>query len=479
MDILFATSEAVPFIKSGGLADVTGTLPAALKGHVDNVYAILPYYTLIDPYFREKTESVCEFYVDVGWRRQYCGIRKTVHNGVTFFFVDNEYYFGRNYIYGDISLDECERFAFFNRAVLEALVHIKIVPDIIHCNDWQCGMIPFLLRTQYGGREQYSHIRTVYTIHNILYQGIFPWEWVEDVLSVPRTYFSSEALEFHGNVNFMKAGIVFSDAVSTVSPTYAREITSSDLGEGLEGVLHAKKPTVYGILNGIDHAQFSPYDDIHLDSHYACYELSGKARCKESLQYELWLDNEPEKPLLAIVSRLTEQKGLYLIEHSWERLMALDVQLAVIGTGDRHFEDFFRWLSAKNGGKVAARIEYNEHMSRRIYAGSDIFLMPSRTEPCGLAQMIALRYGTIPVVHETGGLADSIIPYNKYTWDGTGFSFFDYCEEQFINAVERAVACYRNREEWANLVNRAMQLDFSWDTSARRYLEMYKDVVTG
>lgn len=476
MNILYVTSEAVPYVKSGGLADVTGTLPKAIENYADSVCVILPKYACIDGYFKEKMQKVCEFSVRLGWRQQYCGIEKLVEDGVTFYFVDNEYYFGRSYVYGSLNMDECERFCFFSKAVLEALVHIDFSPDIISCNDWQCGMLPYLLRYQYAHLPFYSNIKTVYTIHNILYQGIFNFKWVEDFLSVPCEHFTSQNLEFYGDINFMKAGIVNSDAVSTVSPTYAKEITSSHLGEGLEGILASKYPPVYGILNGIDRAQFSPYDDIHLDHHYDISDLSGKAKCKESLRYELWLDDDKNAPLLSIVSRLTEQKGLYLVEHTWERLMAMGVQLAVVGTGDRHFEEFFRWLSNKCGGRVAARIEYNEHMSRRVYAGSDIFLMPSRTEPCGLAQMIALRYGTIPVVHETGGLRDSIAPYNKYTGEGTGFTFYDYSEDEFINAVARAVEAYRNKDAWKKLIKRAMQLNFSWDISAVRYMEMYRDI---
>ena len=477
MNILYVASEAVPFIKSGGLADVVGTLPPAVSHYADDVYVMLPKYSLIDDYFKVQMKHIVSFNVSLGWRNQYCGIELIEYQGVKFFFIDNEYYFDRSYIYGDLTIDECERFSFFAKAVLDALPLIEINPDIIHCNDWQCGMIPFLLKTQYSSNDFYKNIKTVYTIHNISYQGIFNWEWSKDILSIPDCYFCDTDLEFYGRINFMKAGIVYSDIVSTVSKSYAKEITNSDLGENLQGILNAKQPPIHGILNGIDNSQYSPYDDIHLEHHYAISDLSGKAKCKESLQYELWLDKEPDTPLLSIVSRLTEQKGLLLIEHTWEKLMDMGVELAIIGTGDKHFESFFSWLAMKCGGRVATRIEYNEHMSRRIYAGSDIFLMPSRTEPCGLAQMIALRYGTIPIVHETGGLLDSIEPYNKYTGEGIGFTFYDYTEDEFINAVSRAILVYNDKSAWEKLMLRAMQTNFSWEQSAVRYMDMYRELI--
>ena len=468
MKILYASSEAVPFIKSGGLADVAGTLPHSLHDLGEEVAVFLPKYSLIDESFRNRTEHVCDFYVELGWRAQYCGVDKLSHDGVDFYFIDNEYYFRRGYIYGSMCMDECERFSFFNKAVLEAALHMGFCPDVVHVNDWQCGFIPYLMRVKY--QHQFSNAKSVYTIHNIHYQGIFNMDWVCDFLSVDDR--DKASMEFYGDVSFMKCGIVWADKVTTVSPTYANEICSSELGEGLSGVLAHKG--VSGILNGIDNSQYSPYDDIYLDHHYASYELSGKSLCKESLQYEMWLDREPHTPLLCIVSRLTEQKGFSLVEHTWEKLMESGAELAVIGTGDAHFESFFRWLSSRCGGRVAARIEYSERLSHRAYAGSDIFLMPSRTEPCGLAQLIAMRYGTLPVVHETGGLRDTVIPFNKYTGEGTGFTFYEYNDFQFINAVERAIEAYHDKKMWEILVNRVMQSSFTWETSARRYIDLYR-----
>ncbi|MBQ9950395.1 MAG: glycogen synthase [Clostridia bacterium] len=470
MKVLYVTSEAVPFVKTGGLADVTGTLPVAMERYMEKTWVIMPRYANIDAYFSDSMTHVCDFFVQLGWRNQYCGIDVLEHNGVEFLFVDNKYYFGRDYIYGSMCMDECERFSFFNTAVAEAIRVLDISPDIVHCNDWQCGMVPYLLKKKYKKPP-----RTAYTIHNIHYQGIFPWEWVNDFLSIPE--WDSYSMRRGGNISFMQAGIVHADAVSTVSPTYAKEIMSCEIGEGLQDVLSAKRPPVYGILNGLDCAMFSPHNDIHIEHHYSDYAMEGKELCKSSLQYELWLENAPNTPLLSIVSRLTEQKGLKLIENTWEKLMECGVQLAVIGTGDKHFEDFFRWLSSRMGGRVAARIEYNERMSRRIYAGSDIFLMPSRTEPCGLAQMIALRYGTVPVVHETGGLRDTVVPYNKYTGEGSGFSFFDYNEEQFLGAVYRALECYHDKCAWEKLRLQGMRQNFSWEASALRYHEMYSDIL--
>ena len=468
MNILYVTSEAAPFAKTGGLGEVCGSLPhyVAKKGHA--VAVMMPEYAVIDEKTRYGMTHVCDFYVKVGWREQFVGVDTLKSDDVTFFFIDNLYYFGRDYIYGSMCEDECERFSFFNVAVAEAIKRLPFSPDIIHCNDWQSGILPYILRSHN------PRIKTVYTIHNVHYQGVFPKEWAGDFLSVPHWDMDAFSVSDE-NISFMKCGIIHADKVTTVSPTYAQEIKTSEIGEGLQDVLNTKN--VCGILNGIDTVTYNPYDDELIHAHYASYATEGKAACKESLQYDLWLDKEPDTPLLGMVTRLTEQKGIPLIEHTWEKLMGLGVQLAVVGTGDAHFESFFRWLSSRCGGRVAARIEYSDRLSHRVYAGSDIYLMPSRTEPCGIAQMYAMRYGAVPLVHETGGLRDSVIPYNKYTGDGTGFSFFEYSDEQFFNCVCRAVECYRERSAWKTLVNRTMQQNFAWDVSAEEYVRIYECVM--
>lgn len=477
MKVLIVASEAAPFIKTGGLADVAGTLPIALAKAGVRVRVILPKYRLIADEYKNAMKHVCHFTVNLGWREQYCGIESLTHEGVKFYFVDNAYYFGRNEVYGmESGMDECERFAFFNRAVLEALPRLNYFPDVIHANDWQTGMIPMLLKTQYSRRPEYGGISSVFTIHNLRYQGLFPREWVFDLLSVDPKYDSPKYLEFYNCLSFLKAGIVFSDKVTTVSPSYAHEITTAFYGERLDGVLrevehHGK---LLGIINGIDHDLYNPETDSNIRAHFSHSDLSGKALCKEALQEEMWLDKNPDMPMIAMVTRFADHKGLELVEHVIEQILALGVQLAVLGTGDERYTNLFRSVAGKYGGQASIKVEYNDGLARRIYAGSDMFLMPSLFEPCGISQLLAMRFGSVPIVRETGGLRDTVRPYNKFENTGTGFSFANYNAHEMLFTIERAVDYYRNKDVWSGLIARAMCADFGWRASAEKYVDCYR-----
>lgn len=476
MKILFAASECIPFIKTGGLADVVGTLAPILKKEGADVRVMLPKYSAIPAGWKNKMEHVCHFHIALGWRSQYCGIEKLEHEGVIYYFVDNEYYFARDYIYGSGN-DEGERFSFFCRAVLESLPKLGFFPDILHCNDWQTGMVPALLSLQYRELPDYREIRTVFTIHNLRYQGIFPWGWINEMLSLGDAHFNSEELEYYGCVSFMKAGIRYAWRVSTVSPSYADEIRSPEYGERLDGLLRARGGDLWGILNGIDEAAYDPAADPALTAHFSCQDASGKLSCKADLQRELSLEANPKAPLIAMITRLTEQKGLDLVKCVWDDIMACDAQFVVLGLGEEDYVRFFEWQAQRYSGRVAARFMMDDALARRIYAGSDLFLMPSRFEPCGLSQMIALRYGTVPLVRETGGLRDTVRPYNRYTGEGTGFSFANYNAHEMLYILRWAIECYKDNEIWSGLVKRGMRCDFSWSASARDYLRMYASMM--
>lgn len=472
MKVLFAASECTPFVKTGGLADVIGTLPNALTRAGADVRVILPKYRDIPRAWKEKMSHLTYFYVNLGWRKQYCGIDTLELNGVTYYFVDNEFYFARDSVYGSGN-EEGERFGYFCRAVLEALNHIGFKPDILHCNDWQTGMIPVLLSTQYGHNAFYKDIKTVYTIHNLRFQGVFPWTYIDDLLGIGEKYFAPDYLEYYGSISFMKGGIVFSDLITTVSPTYALEIQNAYYGERMEGLIRARKNKLVGILNGIDPAEYDPQTDRYLVEHFSTRSLAGKAACKRQIQEELGLDIRPDVPLIAMVTRLTDQKGLDLVECVLDDILRSDVQLAVLGKGEERYGELLSWAAWRYQGRMAACIEINEALAHRLYAAADIFLMPSQFEPCGLSQMLAMRYGTIPVVRETGGLHDSVTPYNKYSDDGNGFSFANYNAHEMLFTIERAVEYFRDRPLWERMMRRAMKTNFSWDNSARQYLEFY------
>ncbi len=475
MKLLFAASEALPFVKTGGLADVAGTLPAALSRANVDARVILPNYRDIDPKWKAQMEHVADFTVTMGWRRQYCGLKSIHHDGVVYYFVDNEFYFARDSVYGS-GPEEGERFGFFCRAVLESLPYMGFYPDVLHCNDWQTGMIPTLLKLQYMHLPQYSSIRTLFTIHNLKFQGVFSWQQMDELFGLGVRYFTPEYLEFFGGLSFMKGGLVFADRISTVSPTYASEIQSPYYGERLDGLLRMRAQHLSGILNGIDNDQWDPAQDPCIAAPYSADNIANKAVCKEALQRECGLPEQEDTALVVMVSRLTEQKGLDLMERVFDEMLHLPIQLVVIGQGETHYQEMFTWAQWRYQGKVAARFEYNEALAHRAYAGADIFLMPSRFEPCGLSQLIALRYGTVPLVRETGGLRDTVQPYNKYTDEGTGFSFANYNAHEMLFTLERALKCFNDRKLWARMMQRGMTMDFGWELSARRYLALYHEM---
>lgn len=478
--ILLAASECAPFVKTGGLADVAGALPLALAQKGYDVRVVLPYYAQIRTAYGERLADACDFRLRLGWRNQYCGVKTLAQSGVTYYFIDNDFYFGRDYIYGVFNSEEAERFGFFAKAILEMMPHLNFFPDVLHLNDWQTGMAAALLKTQYANLPAYASVRTLFTIHNLRFQGVFERGFTDELLSLGAIAFDPAALEYCGSVSYMKGGLAFADAISTVSPTYAAEIQTSFFGETLDGLLRARAARLHGILNGIDTAEYNPSADPALAANYSISDMAGKALCKQALQRELGLEQEADAPLVAIVSRLTGQKGFDLVERVLFEMMEKDVQLAVLGTGEAHYENFFRWVEKRFPGRAAARIEYNEGLARRVYAGADLFLMPSLFEPCGLAQMIAMRYGTIPIVRETGGLRDSVKPYNRFEDTGTGFSFLNYNAHELLDTVRRAVDLYRDAPAlWARLAARAMAEDFSWNERARDYEKLYAQLTAG
>lgn len=476
MKILMATSECVPFVKTGGLADVLGALPKALSAMGEEVRVVLPKYREISEEYASQMTPVCYFYINLGWRRQYCGIESLEMNGVTYYFIDNEYYFARPYVYG-LGGDEAERFAFICRAVLEMLPHIDYFPDVLHCHDWQTGLIPMLLRTQYADRPNYPSIRTVYTIHNLQYQGIFPIDYVEDLLSLGREAYLDGGVEFYGQCSFMKGGINFADRITTVSPSYSQEIQTAYYGERLDGLLRAKADRLTGVLNGIDTEEYNPQTDPLIEINYSSRSIGRKKKNKALLQAQLHLEVDESIPMIGMVGRLSDQKGLDLVERVLEDVMRTGVQLVALGKGEERYVRMLNWAQWKYQGRAAACIEMNHQLAHRIYAASDFFLMPSRFEPCGLSQLIALRYGSLPIVRETGGLRDTVLSYNEYTDEGNGFTFLNYNAHDMLHVVERAVGVYRDDSTTFNrLVRRAMNGQYGWDQSAKVYLDLYREL---
>ncbi|WP_019415499.1 glycogen synthase GlgA [Paenisporosarcina sp. TG20] len=472
MNILFAASECAPFIKTGGLGDVIGALPQSLLEKEVNVSVIIPKYGDLPIYYQEKMEWIKSIEVPLGWRNQFCGIEKFEYEGISVYFLDNEYYFKRHGSYG--FGDDGERFAFFTRAVLEALPYLEDKPDIIHCHDWQTGLIPVLLKAHYKDNPYYQSIKTVFTIHNLRYQGVFPKSVLSELLDLSEQYFRIDGLEFFGNVSYLKGGLAFADRITTVSATYASEIQTSYYGENLDGFL--RKKGVHGIVNGIDNKSYDPKNDelifLQYDSH------KGKAGNKKNLQESLGLPVNVDIPIIAMVTRLVDQKGIDLIQHVFHEIIGLNVQFILLGTGDQQYEDSFRYFADYYPDKVSANLYFDEAMARKIYAGSDLFLMPSKFEPCGIGQLLALRYGTLPLVRETGGLKDTVISYNEITDEGNGFSFENYNAHDLMYTIERAVKLYRSQpSKWSTIVERAMKLDFSWSSSSEQYLEIYKELL--
>ncbi|MCL2812137.1 MAG: glycogen synthase GlgA [Clostridia bacterium] len=476
MKILYAASECVPFIKTGGLADVAGALPPQLKARGVEVRVVLPLYGQIVQHWRDQMKLEAEFEVELGWRRQYCGVHSLEHQGVTFYFLDNEYYFNRPYVYG-LGGDEYERYGFFCRAILDFLARVDFQPDVIHCNDWQTGMVPPLLKIQYAHVPFYANITTAITIHNLQYQGVFTIKDVQDTLGLGDDLFTADKLECYGCANYLKSGMVYADEITTVSPSYAEEIQTAYYGERLDGLLRARRGQLKGILNGIDVQEYDPANDPLIYAPFSASAPAAKADNKAGLQKELNLNVDPSVPLIGIVTRLSHQKGLDLIDYVIRELMDEGIQLVMLGMGDAKYTDLFSWAEGAFPGQVAARFAMDNQLAHRIYAGSDMFLMPSLFEPCGLSQMISLRYGTIPIVRETGGLRDTVLSYNKFTNEGNGFSFFNYNAHDMLHSVRRAVRYYREQPEiWRQMVQRGMESDFSWGHSAGDYITMYKDL---
>lgn len=476
MKILFCASESFPFVKTGGLADVVGSLPKALQQQGAEVAVIIPKYRVIDWNYICSMEHVCHFQMPFGYGSVFCGIDTYEYEGVRYYFIDNLAMFGHDGVYtGDEQ--EGYRYAFFCLAVLYALPRIQFFPDILHCNDWQTGMVPALLKTRFSNDPDYARIKTVFTIHNLRYQGLFCWNRVGSVLGIDGRYFTPDGLEFYGLLSFMKGGIVYADRVTTVSPSYAEEICTEYYGERLDGLLRARKYSLSGILNGIDTHSYDPKGDLALSDHYSIRNPQVKKVLKQKLQRDLGLA-ERDVPMISMVTRLTDQKGLDLVQRVLEEILSIDVQFVVVGLGEQKYTDMLRSAQHRHPGAVVLCSVLDEGLARRVYAASDIYLMPSLFEPCGLSQMIAMRYGTIPIVRETGGLKDSVIPYNKYTDEGTGFGFVNYNAHEMLHQIEDATWYWRNDPAlWSRLVHRAMKADFSWKASAKQYLALYKNML--
>jgi len=469
MKILFVGSEATPFSKTGGLADVLGALPKELANLGNDVRVVLPKHKVTKEKFNDQLYPLCKYYVTVGPKDEYCGIEFLEKDGVLYYFIDNEYYFGyRDTLYGHY--DDGERYGFFNNAVMQMFEPLNYYPDIIHVNDWTAGLIPYIFNKKYKHLEKYKHMKTIFTIHNIAYQGVFS----KHLLKYLDVDYGNE-LEFNDHINFLKAGIASADFITTVSDTYSKEILYDYYGFGMSEILKSREATLFGIINGVDYDNFNPKTDPNLVYNYSPYNyLKGKKENKEALREHFNL-SENNLPIISMVSRLTEAKGFELIKAIIEADLENNrYQFVLLGSGDSHLEDFFNYLSERYAKNVGVHIGYNEGLARKIYAGTDLFLMPSRFEPCGLAQLISLKYGTLPIVRKTGGLKDSIDPFNKYTKEGTGFSFENYDAQDLSHAINEALTAYKDKKTWKSLIKRAMNKDFSWTQSAKKYLELYE-----
>ncbi len=473
MKILYAATEATPFIATGGLADVAGSLPRAIRNKQQSCRVVLPLYSAIKPEWRQKMNFLCNFYVPLGWRNQYCGVFELIRDGVKYYFLDNEYYFKRDGgIYG--FYDDAERFAFFSKALVEMIQYIDFDPDILHCNDWQTAMAPVYLDLFYRNIEKYQKIKSIFTIHNIQYQGKYGMEIASDVLGLP--YYAAPTMLYDGCLNMVKGAVEVCDYVTTVSPTYAREITDPWFAHGLDRLLKAHQHKLKGILNGIDTRSYNPETDPALYANYGPETVEKKGVNKLELQKTMGLEQAPDKMLIGIVTRFVGHKGIDLIQYIYDELMRRDLQVVALGSGEYMFESFFQDMQARYPGRTAVRIGFDPDLARKIYAGADVFLMPSKSEPCGLAQMVALRYGTLPIVRETGGLKDSITDMGL-DMGGNGFTFKTYNAHDMLGAIDRAAGLYYNRELWPKAVQIALACDFSWDRSAGEYVDLYREVL--
>lgn len=481
LHIAFASAEAAPFVKTGGLGDVAGSLPHALKAAGADVVVFVPRYDTIAQEYKDRMEHLCDFYVPLGWRNEYCGLERLNHEGVDYLFVDNERYFSRGYPYG--FFDDGERFAYFSKAIVEALQYLphtldNFTCDVLHCNDWHTAMAPVFLREFYQALPLYQNVKTVFSIHNIAFQGQYSAKVLNDILGLAHIPAAAFQLTCGPDaVNYMQGALNYTDAITTVSPTYAEEIKTPDFGEHLDGILRRRAPILQGIVNGIDTTAFDPTTDPRIAANYSVQDRAGKAECKARLQQELGLEVRDDRPLMVMVTRLTRQKGMDLVTYALDRILSGGVQVAVLGTGDTEYENALRYFEGKYPGTMAARIQFDPALSQRMYAGADLFLMPSLFEPCGLSQMIAMRYGTLPIVRETGGLKDTVIPYNQYTGEGTGFSFTHFNGDEMADAVFRAARLFwDNRDAFNGLVENAMKADFSWKRSADAYIALYHNL---
>ena len=473
MKVLFVASEAVPFMKSGGLGDVAGALPLALRKKLVGVRVVMPLYQEIKQEWKDKMTFLQEIWVPLAWRSQYCGIYEAKVGGITYYLLDNKYYFGRKGIYGHF--DDAERFAFFSKASLEILQYLDFEPDVIHCNDWQTALVPMYLNYFYrhaGGC--YENLRVVLTIHNIQYQGIFPRDVTEYVLGISKEEFDNGYIEFDGCVNFLKTGILAADWITTVSPSYAQEIQYEFYGHGLHGILRDQQAKLSGIINGIDTNLYNPETDPALFQNYSADDRAGKAVNKANLQTLLNLPENPDVPVIAMVTRLVDHKGLDLLATVLPEILSEDIQLVILGTGDWKYEEMVRRAKQNYPSKVSANITFNSDLAQKIYGGADMFLMPSKSEPCGLSQMIAMRYGTIPIVRETGGLKDTVQPYISWEGSGCGFTFQNYNAWDMLYVIRQAIETYHQKDQWQRLTDNAMKGDFSWDVPAREYLSLYR-----
>ncbi len=477
-NILFVASESVPFIKTGGLADVVGSLPKSLDKEKYDVRIFIPKYGCMKQEMKDRLNYKTNFYMDFNWKNVYVGIMEAVVDGITYYFIDNEYYFSGPKPYCDDALFEIEKYAFFSKAVLSSLPLIDFKPDIMHCHDWQTGLIPVFLKDHFAGSEFFRDMKSIMTIHNLKFQGKWNIDTVKNITGLSDYYFTNDKLEAYGDANLLKGGIVYADTVTTVSNTYAQEVKTEFYGEGLHGLLQAREGELKGIVNGIDYTDFNPESNPLIYNNYTVENFrKEKIKNKRALQKELGLKQDDKTMLIGIVSRLTDQKGFDLIEYMMEELCQDNVQFAILGTGSAKYEDMFRRFAGKYPDKVSANIYYSEALSHRIYAASDAFLMPSLFEPCGLSQLMALRYGTLPIVRETGGLKDTVEPYNEYEGTGTGFSFTNYNAHEMLNTIRYAQEVYYNsKRNWNKMVERAMNADFSWGVSAKKYEEMYEEL---
>lgn len=475
MKIMFVAAEGAPFAKTGGLGDVIGALPKSLVKNGNEVAVVLPYYDVVDAKFGDQVEDVMYFYTELGWRRVYVGVKKIVRDGVTFYFIDNHDYFFRGHVYGD--WDDGERFAFFQLAALELMEKVDFIPDVLHVHDYHTGMIPFLLKEKYHWINAYKDIKTVFTIHNIEFQGQFDPGMLWELFGVGYERYADGTLRWNDCLNWMKAAVLYADRVTTVSPSYAEEIKTPAFGKGLDQIMRMESGKLSGIVNGIDTDLFNPETDPHLVAHFSVDDLTGKAKDKAALQERVGLPVRDDVPLIGIVSRLTDQKGFDLVVNELSNILKRDLQIVVLGTGYADYENAFSWFGQHYPDKLSANITFDLELAQQIYAACDLFLMPSAFEPCGLSQMMAMRYGTLPLVHEVGGLRDTVESYNPVTGSGTGFSFNNFSGFWMTTTLDFALDTYKNHKDaWRKLQEQAMTRDFSWDSASQDYIALYQDL---